>query len=249
MQRLNPTKLGSHLYGLPRRQLLGTGLALLVLAFALTSWGCNGTPADATRQAGLTGLPYAGATLTISCPDVRLQAILDPMARVWAVQAGATVRMTESPMSVGAAADVGVIPFAELGFWADRGDLLPVPAALKEPANPFQWSAVLGVYRGEPFAGWGGQLFGLPIAGDGYALVYRSDRFADPQANADFRKRFGRPLAAPATWEDFADAAAFFADRDKRPSLPRFTADRGRLIDLFSRVASCYVRLALTATT
>src|SRR5206468_9779549 len=59
----------------------------------------------------------------------------------------------------------------------------------------------------------------------------------------------GRPTRGRGSWEDFAGAAAFFADRDKRPSLPRFTADRGRLVDLFSRVASCYDRPALTDTT
>lgn len=218
------------------------GLAVLTALAALV--GCDDGRGPSPQGPG-ADRPFAGTTLAVRCPDARLAGILAPLAKVWATRTGAEVTVTAGALTPGDAAQVGVLPYAELGGWADRGELLSVPAGVKEPGHPYQWSGVLGVYRGEPFAGWGGRLLGLPLAGDGAVVVYRSDRFADPRAKEDFRARFSRPLAAPTTWEDFADAAAFFADRDKRPSLPRVTADPARLADLFDRVAACYDRPAL----
>lgn len=243
MQQVPGTKLTPRPIS-PTRRVCGTGTTVGTLiafaALALGLPGCGGTP----EPPPVHRLTFAGTRLTFSCPDPRLRDILGPMARAWAARTGATVEVAAGPMAPGDAAEVGVLPFAELGTWADRGELVPVPAALREPGNPYQWSAVLGVYRGEPAAGWGGQLFGLPLAGDGYVVVYRADRFADPKANDEFRARTGRALAAPAAWEDFAAAAAAFAARDKKPSLPRLAADPGRLADLFCRVAACYDRPA-----
>lgn len=166
------------------------------------------------------------------------------MARSWATRTGAVVELGEEPMSPGDAADVGVLRFADLGGWADRGDLAPVPARLKEPGHPFQWTGLLAPYRGEPYAGWGAHLYGLPLAADGFVLVYRADRFANPSAVKDFQAKYGRPLAPPATWEDLADAAAFFAEQDKAPSLPPLPTDPTQLSDLFFRVAAGFDRAA-----
>jgi ABC-type glycerol-3-phosphate transport system substrate-binding protein len=240
----NPSQSARTDEGTLSRRAAAAGLLAAGLSALLTGcWDASGNspPAEADR-------PLAGTTLTLSCPDARLASLLAPLANVWAARTGAAVTVTTAAMAPGDAVEVGVLPFAELGTWAERGALLPVPAALKEAGHPYQWSGVLAVYRGEPFAGWGGQLVGLPLAADGHVVVYRADRFADPQAKADFQVQFQRPLAAPSTWEEFADAAAFFAARDKRPSLPRLTADPARLADLFFRVAACYDRPALGET-
>ncbi|MDB5306246.1 MAG: Bacterial extracellular solute-binding protein [Gemmataceae bacterium] len=236
-----PTSLSSR-WSSGRGTVAGTVL-LATLSAGLA--GCGGTT-EGNHQQGQTDRPRAGTTLTVSCPDARLSAILFPMAKVWAARTGAKVEVTTDRMAPGDAVDVGVVEFADLGTWADRDELLPVPAALRDPGHPYQWSAVLGVYRVEPFAGWGGQLLGLPLTGTGHVIVYRTDRFEDPQAKQAFQTRFGRPLAAPTTWEEFADVATFFAGRDKRPSLPRVPTDAGPLADVFFRVAACYDRPALS---
>ncbi|QDU18291.1 extracellular solute-binding protein [Urbifossiella limnaea] len=216
----------------------GRPAAILLLAATLVAAGCN--PPEPV--AGPAGKPRGGVTLRVSCPDARLAGILRPMARSWAARTGATVELVEGPMSD--AADVGVLPAADLGGWADRGELAAVPSAFKDAGHPYQWNGVLAVYRGEPYAGWGAQLYGLPIAADGFAVVYRADRFADKGASDDFRAKHGRPLSPPATWEDLADVAAFFAARDKAPSLPPLPADAGKLADLFFRVAAGFDRPA-----
>ncbi|HEX4607681.1 MAG TPA: extracellular solute-binding protein, partial [Urbifossiella sp.] len=166
------------------------------------------------------------------------------MVRSWAARTGATVELVDSPMSPGDATDVAILPSAELSGWADRGDLVPVPTAFKEAGHPLQWSGLLAAYRSEPYAGWGAQLYGLPVATPGFILVYRSDRFADKTAGDEFRAKFGRPLAPPTTWEDLAETAAFFAARDKAPCLPPLPTDPGRLADLFFRVAAGFDRPA-----
>ena len=213
--------------------------------FALLLTGCGGSPGELEPRAK-DSRPYEGYSLTLSCPDSRLAEILTPMAQVWGARTGANVVVSSEPMAAGEVGDVGVVSSADLGTLAQRGDLLPVPGNLKEPGHPFQWSAVFPEYRGEPYAGWGSQLYGIPLAAPGYILLYRADRFNDPEAKTDFAEKHGRPLSVPATWEDFAEIAAFFTDRDKRPSLPPLPTEPGRLVDLFSRIASCYDRPALS---
>ena len=163
------------------------------------------------------------------------------MVQVWAQRTGAKVELRNEPMRPDDSGDVGVVGFSELGGWAARGDLLAMPAAFKEPGHPLQWTTILDVYRGDAYAGWGGQTYGLPLAADGHVLLYRADRFADPQVKADFRTRTNRILAAPTVWEDFTAVATYFAKRDKHPSVA-FTPSRAG--DLFFCVAACYDRQA-----
>lgn len=51
---------------------------------------------------------------------------------------------------------------------------------------------------------------GFPFAGNTMLLVYDRKLFSDARQMADFKQRFGRELAPPATWEDFRQVAEFF---------------------------------------
>lgn len=229
---------GSH-YGL-----LGCRAALLILLLVGLT-GCGGSPGipspgqQESRQ-------FEGVTLTVSCPDSRLASLLTPMAAIWGERSGANVKLITEPMSPGASSDIGIVSSADLGAWAERGELLPVPGTVKVPGHPYQWSAVFPAYRGEPYAGWGSQLYGLPLAAPGTLLVYRSDRFSEQQAKEAFQSKYGRPLTVPTTWEDFADVASFFSARDQMPSLAPLPSDPKRLVDLFSTIASSFDRPALS---
>lgn len=187
---------------------------------------------------------YEGQSLTLRCPDPAFADAIAPMVRAWEARGGAKVAVRREAMVPGDDSDLAVIPAGALGEWAEAGQLAPVPAELKRGDNPFQWFALLPAY-GERLVEWGGQTLAVPLTGDGFLTVYRADRFADPSAQAEYRKRFGRAPGAPATWDEFADAAAFFAGRDKRPSLPPLPADPDRLFDLFSRVAASADRRAM----
>jgi ABC-type glycerol-3-phosphate transport system substrate-binding protein len=144
-------------------------------------------------------------------------------------------------MTSGDATDIGIIPAHDLGAWAEHGELVPVPVSLRAADNPYQWTALLPAYR-EHLIEWGGQACALPLAGEGFVIVYRSDRFTEANFIAAFQKRSMSKPAKPATWEEFADLAAAFAEVDGKPSLPQMS--RGELADLFFRLAACYDRPA-----
>jgi multiple sugar transport system substrate-binding protein len=86
-------------------------------------------------------------------------------------------------------------------------DLNPWQRRLPIPDWPEGWarSLVRPVVPGEVWTA-------LPWHDGPECLVYRSDLFADPARQAEFRAQFGRELEAPATWEEFEQTARFFTD-------------------------------------
>ena len=172
-------------------------------------------------------------TLTVACADPSFAREFRQRAVGWAGRTGATVAVGPD-----AAADLAIIPPADLGAFASRGELATLPNEYIQPSNPLQWNAILPVY-GRTLSGWGEKLVGLPLAGDGAVLVYRADRLSDARSRSEFRAKTGRDLGPPATWDDLADLAAFFHDRDGRsPSLAPLPADTDRLATLFFRIAA-----------
>jgi ABC-type glycerol-3-phosphate transport system substrate-binding protein len=142
-------------------------------------------------------------------------------------------------MTPGDAADIGILRGPELGDWAERGELARVPVSLRMPDHAFQWTGVLPIYR-EQLIEWGGQAQAVPLAGDGFVIVYRADRLADAKFVEAFRTASGRRPAAPATWEDFADLAIQLSKFDGKPSLPPMNG--AAVADLFFRIVASYDR-------
>ncbi|HET6576582.1 MAG TPA: hypothetical protein VFG68_23490 [Fimbriiglobus sp.] len=194
--------------------LVGVGVVLVGVGV-----GCVGpvTPPPPAR-------PFTGTALTVACPDPAFARELSSRCAAWAARAGATVSVVPQPPTD--AADVAVIRPPELGAFAARGELATLPAALREPTHPLQWGRIAAVYQ-TVVPGWGAEVVGLPLAGDGLVLVYRTDRLD----------------RAPATWEDVAEEAARSADG--KPRLPPLPADPVKLLALFQHVAACYDRKAV----
>lgn len=214
-------------------------ITTLLIAFAASAaGGCDpATPSSAPSRAPK---PNDGVKLTLSCPDAAFAEAIEPMVRSWEARTGAAVALSREPMKPDDATDLAVIPAGALGAWAEPGQLAPLPPRLRN-----QVSDLLPPYA-ERLAAWGDQTQAVPLTGDGVVLVFRADRFADPATAAEFQARAKRPLAPPATWDQFAAVAAFFAERDKKPSLPPLPADPARLFDLVSRVAASSDRAALS---
>jgi multiple sugar transport system substrate-binding protein len=61
----------------------------------------------------------------------------------------------------------------------------------------------------------GFDVFGLPIQANVATMAYRTDLFEDPEQQAAFEEKYGRPLEVPATWDDLAEVAEFFTQPDK----------------------------------
>src|SRR4029078_4805542 len=171
--------------GFPTRRSVAmvVGIAAIVLAA-----GCTG---DSNTLTGQMASPFSAVALTIRCADAAFGAALSQPAQSWATRTGATVQLLTSPMTTGDDTDIGIIPVSELGLWADRGDLMRVPASLRLADNAYQWTSVLPIYR-EQLSEWGGQAQAVPLAGDGSIVLFRTDRLADAKFVEAFSTAFGR---------------------------------------------------------
>jgi ABC-type glycerol-3-phosphate transport system substrate-binding protein len=214
--------------------LIGIGTALLA----------TGCAADSTAEWGARSQQFQGVALSLRCPDPAFVDAISPAALSWAKRNGATLTIHTAAMRPGDDTDVGILNVPELGTWAERGELARVPASLRLADNPYQWTNVLSIYR-EQLSEWGGQAQAVPLAGDGYVVVYRTDRLADPKFVKAFQAALGRSPGAPATWEDFADLAIQLAVQSGKPSLPPMTGSE--IADLFFRISACYDRPAMSA--
>ena len=54
----------------------------------------------------------------------------------------------------------------------------------------------------------------LPAMGDAVGWTYRKDWFSRPEIRAEFKKKHGRELTPPATWDEFKQIAEFFQGRE-----------------------------------
>ncbi len=195
--------------------------------------GCNG-------DAGPTAVPkvrqvYAEIQLKIGCDDSSIAREIARRAAAWQARTGAIVHV-----STVQDCDIVIVPPGELGARVARRDAIPVPGEIRNSAHALQWSRFLSIWS-DRLASWGGEPHGVPLAGECYVLAYRADKFADGAA------KFGRPIAPPATWEDYAELAELFA-RDGTPSLTALPRDADRALREFHFVAACYDRLSLSGT-
>jgi multiple sugar transport system substrate-binding protein len=61
---------------------------------------------------------------------------------------------------------------------------------------------------------YGGRKYMVANDHDGQVLYYRRDLLADPAHRAAFERKYGYPLAPPATWKEFRDIAEYFNGKD-----------------------------------
>jgi multiple sugar transport system substrate-binding protein len=171
----------------------------------------------------------------------------------WASRQGAAVEVVRyDPEAVppdGPDADAWLISPEELPRWAAAGKLAAVPAAYTTPrGGPYEWENVLPLYRNKLLV-WGGTVYALPLLGESPLCFYRTDLVESENHQADFQKQFGRPLAPPATWEEFEEVARFFNGRKEAgfdgPSLPPLPAADDALDREFYAVAAPFARRAV----
>ena len=84
-------------------------------------------------------------------------------------------------------------------------DLEPRMREQPVPDYPTGWAPSL-----TRFQSFGDAVYGLPYQDGPECLVYRRDLFADPAEQAAFAEQYGRQLAVPRTWDEFAAVARFF---------------------------------------
>jgi ABC-type glycerol-3-phosphate transport system substrate-binding protein len=177
--------------------------------------------------------------------------IIANYGKVWGPQNGARVEIKTSAVGPEAtelpAADLCLLPPAELPHWAAAGQLVPVPSMYLSANNRYGWGEVLRVYRNKLLV-WKGKVYALPLLGHALLCYYRDDWFRDAGLHAAYSQRYKRPLAPPATWDEFVDLADFFRIRPgvaPAPSLPPLLDTDAGMDEIFYAIAAPLARRAV----
>jgi multiple sugar transport system substrate-binding protein len=208
-------------------------LGVTGLSVILTLAGGCGPPAGPTAPA-TTG--PAGSRVAVGYADGRAEAEYRPRVTAWANRVSATVVAADL-----AAADVLIVPAADLGGLAENGGLLPVSELVSGEASGYQWNGLLRVYQ-TILAQWGATEYAAPLTGEGWVAVYRADLLKEPGFVKEFNEQHRRPPLPVRTWEDLAAVAAARAKFTGRPSLPPLPADPDAVLTALCQVAACYDR-------
>ncbi len=230
---------------------LGSLFCLLTAAFLA---GCRPSSAPVAAPSA----PHQGIALRIACPTEATASLLRSRGQTWALRQGTKIEILRYDLSAGpqaaGPADVWIISPAQLPHAAAAGQLAVVPETYTTRENTYTWMDLLPTYR-EQLLLWDGKPYGLPLVGESLVCCYRADWFQDSAVQSAFAKQFGRKLATPATWEQYAWLAEYFrthppsssgpaGDRASLPPLPRSEADLDRL---FYSVAAGFARRAIPA--
>jgi multiple sugar transport system substrate-binding protein len=109
--------------------------------------------------------------------------------------------------------ETGSIDYDVMIFPADwAGDFMPagyLEAMPQEILDKVDLADVIPLYADRIIA-WGDTIYALPFDGDAHMLYYRKDLIENEEYAAAFEAEYGYPLAEPATWSAYYDAAEFF---------------------------------------
>ncbi len=227
-----------------RAGILFSGIVLAAAAFLVVAVGCSSKPTPSSPGA----LKPAGSVLKVACPGDPPAAVVERYGARWASQQGVRIEVVrydpaQGPQSAGGA-DIWVLPTAQMPRWAARGELHAVPETYTARSGQFAWENMLPNYR-EKLLVWDDKVYALPLLGEEWVCFYRADLLAEAAHQQAFQAKYGRPLAPPTTWEDFADVAEYFHQQKGSASLPPPPESDEDLDRLFYAVAVPFVHRAV----
>ena len=94
---------------------------------------------------------------------------------------------------------------------ADGGVIAPLDDYIAKYMNMADLEDYHPLYKALPT--YKGKIWGFFDDGDMFALYYRKDIFEDPKMMEAYQAKFGKALAPPTTWEDYAQIAQFITDQ------------------------------------
>ena len=94
---------------------------------------------------------------------------------------------------------------------ADGGVIAPLDDYIEKYLNKADLEDYHPLYKALPT--YKGKVWGFFDDGDMFALYYRRDIFEDPKLKEAYQAKFGKALAVPTTWEDYAQVAQFITDQ------------------------------------
>jgi multiple sugar transport system substrate-binding protein len=119
--------------------------------------------------------------------------------------------MVQEHIAATGALDVLDVVPAWLADMVTQGIVEPLDPYIEQYMNPADLEDFHPVYRN--LMNYGGNIYGLFDDGDTFLLYYRRDLFDNPDYQAAFETEFGRPLAPPATWEEYDQVQGFFTEQ------------------------------------
>ncbi len=181
--------------------------------------GCSPRTTPSQRQIK----PFEGLVVKVACPGEPATTVIQRYGQAWASESGARIEVVRfdraSGPDSGPLADIWVIPPAQMPHWAAAAKLHPVPEAYVDHNPNYAWENLLPLCRYKLLV-WDRKAYAMPLLGDAMLCFYREDLFRDPLHREAFNKKYGRPLAAPSTWEEFEAIAEYF-DHQPRPGIDR----------------------------
>lgn len=199
--------------------------------------------------------PFQDLSLRVAVPNVNsVRDLMQRHRQTWSDRSGARVEL----VAAGANADIQVFAPVEMGRLVAKGQLAALPLALHRGEGSFEYNRLLR-YEIERDMDWGGQIYALPLLGEGVVCVYRADLLDDPKHFAALDKIFRESLrhpyhhGGPTTWQELALIAEYFKAQsgwDKTAagaarSMPPLPASPDELDRDFHLIASSFARRAV----
>ena len=229
---------------LPRRAQL-----LPWMAIALFSTGCGDRVATTKRS--LTTFP--AVTIRVACPNEQVAKMVEQFKPSATSPSGLNVVCFQyDPNTEPGGGDVWIIPPARMPHFAAAEKLQPVPSDITTDDPAYAWDDILPLYRSKLLV-WDGKVRALPFLSGTLLCYYREDLLKDPENQANFKRKHGRDLSPPATWEELLDMAEFFHNQKRPgvdhacPSLPAVDEANDALDQQFYALAVSYARRAIVA--
>ncbi len=199
------------------KSLIGAAVAALVGTTALAQ--------SAAERAVEAAKKYSGSEISIVW-EAGLQS-LDPLnfsGPKWEELTGIKVKVIEVPTSemftkilqehragTGAYDALNVIP-SWMPDLVNAGALMQLDDMVDQYSYRSELEKIAPTYRDNQMK-VDGKIYGFPDDGDLFILYYRKDIFEDPANMAAFKEKHGYDLAAPQTWEQYAQIGQFLTDK------------------------------------
>ncbi len=179
---------------------------------------------DSAEAAVAAAQQYSGVTLNyLSESALMAEGPKQFSGPKWQELTGITVNVVEKPFNelfptmvqehiaaTGALDVMDVVP-AWMADMVTQGVVEPLDPYIEQYMNPADLEDFHPVYRN--LMNYGGNIYGLFDDGDTFLIYYNREIFDTPEYQQEFEERYGRPLAPPATWEEYDEVQSFLTEK------------------------------------
>jgi multiple sugar transport system substrate-binding protein len=131
---------------------------------------------------------------------IKLKAVEVPFADLYSKEKAEFIAGTKG-------VDLVVFYPAYIGDFASNGYLRPLDDDIKK-YNP-HLNDVITAFR-KLYLSWDNKVYALPEDGDVHIYIYRKDLLNNAAEQTAFKKKYGRPLTVPKTWDQYLQVGKFF---------------------------------------